>query len=122
MAIVSLICGLVLLVQMRLKPETDPLFADREQHDSEGENKFGLWSTLAWFAGLLILTSLIGFILALSIFLFSFFSIRARQSAFRTLLLSGAGIGFMCFMAWLLNRDFPPGLLQSAYSLPWPLT
>ncbi|MCH1515137.1 MAG: tripartite tricarboxylate transporter permease [Alphaproteobacteria bacterium] len=120
-AIVSLICGFVLLVQMRLKPETDPLFADRKQYDSEGENKFG-WSTLAWFAGLLMLTSLIGFILALSIFLFSFFSIRARQSAFRTLLLSGAGIGFMCFMAWLLNRDFPPGLLQSAYSLPWPLT
>jgi len=121
-AIVSLICGLVLLVQMRLKPETDPLFADREQHDSEGENKFGLWPTLAWFAGLLVLTSLMGFILALGIFLISFFAIRAGQSALRTLVLSAAGIGFMCFMAWLLNRDFPPGLLQSAYSLSWPLT
>jgi len=121
-AIVSLICGLVLLVQMRLKPETDPLFADREQHDSKGENKLGLWPTLAWFAGLLVLTSLMGFILALSIFLVSFFVIRAGQSASRTLVLSAAGIGFMCFMAWLLNRDFPPGLLQSAYSLPWPLT
>ena len=121
-AIVSLICGLVLLVQMRLKPETDPLFADREQHDSKGESKLGLWPTLAWFAGLLVLTSLMGFILALSIFLVSFFVIRAGQSASRTLVLSAAGIGFMCFMAWLLNRDFPPGLLQSAYSLPWPLT
>ena len=121
-AIVSLICGLVLLVQMRLKPETDPLFADREQHDSKGENKLGLWPTLAWFAGLLVLTSLMGFILALSIFLVSFFVIRAGQSASRTLVLSAAGIGFMCFMAWLLNRDFPPGLLQSVTSLPWPLT
>ena len=121
-AIVSLMCGLVLLVQMRLKPETDPLFADREMHDPEGENKYGLWQTLIWFAGLLVLTSLIGFILALAIFLLLFFSVRAGQSWLRTLLLSAVGIGFMCFMAWLLNRDFPPGLLQSAYTLPWPLT
>ena len=52
-SILSLICGLFLLVQMRLKPETDPLFADREQYKSEEENKFGLWPTLAWFAGCL---------------------------------------------------------------------
>ncbi len=121
-AIISLMCGLVLLVQMRLKPETDPLFADREMHDPEGENKYGLWQTLIWFAGLLVLTSLIGFILALAIFLLLFFSVRAGQSWLRTLLLSAVGIGFMCFIAWLLNRDFPPGLLQSAYTLPWPLT
>ena len=121
-AIISFMCGLVLLVQMRLKPETDPLFADREMHDPEGENKYGLWQTLIWFAGLLVLTSLIGFILALAIFLLLFFSVRAGQSWLRTLLLSAVGIGFMCFMAWLLNRDFPPGLLQSAYTLPWPLT
>ena len=121
-AIISLLCGLVLLVQMRLKPETDPLFADREMHDPEVENKYGLWQTLVWFAGLLVLTLLIGFILALAIFLLLFFSVRAGQSWLRTLLLSAVGIGFMCFMAGLLNRDFPPGLLQSAYTLPWPLT
>ena len=33
---------------------------------------------------------------------------------------AGGGIGFMCFMAWVLNRDFPPGLLQSWFTLPWP--
>ena len=121
-AIVSLSCGLVLLVQMRLKPETDPLFADREFYDPDGENRYGLWQTLAWFAGLLVLTSLVGFIIALAIFLVSFFAVRAGQSALRTAILSATGIGLMCFMAWLLNRDFPPGLLQSAYHLPWPLT
>ena len=121
-AIITLICGCVLLIQMRLKPETDPLFADREFYDPDGDNKYGLWQTLYWFAGLLILTSLTGFILALAVFLALFFYIRAGQPALKTLLLSGAGIGFMCFMAWLLNRDFPPGLLQSAYNLPWPLS
>ena len=32
-----------------------------------------------------------------------------------------AGIAFICFMAWVLNRDFPPGLLQNYSDLPWPL-
>ena len=121
-ATVSLVCGLVLLVQMRLKPETDPLFADREYHDPDGEHRYGLWQTLAWFAGLLVLTSFVGFIIALGVFLVLFFAVRAGQSGMRTALLSASGIGFMCFMAWLLNRDFPPGLLQASYNLPWPLT
>jgi hypothetical protein len=38
-----------------------------------------------------------------------------------TLLLTACGIGFMCFMAGALNRDFPPGLLQDMVNLPWPL-
>jgi hypothetical protein len=25
-------------------------------------------------------------------------------------------------MAWALNRDFPPGLLQAYSNLPWPFT
>ena len=119
-ASVTVLCGIILLVQMRLKPETDILFADRETNLSE-ENRYGLWVTLRWFAGLLILTSLLGFILALALFLFSFFRLRAGLSWVQTTLYSAAGIGFMCFMASLLNRDFPPGLLQSYVALPWPL-
>ena len=119
-ASVTVLCGIILLVQMRLKPETDILFADRETNLSE-ENRYGLWVTLRWFAGLLILTSLLGFILALALFLFSFFRLRAGLSWVQTMLYSAAGIGFMCFMASLLNRDFPPGLLQSYVTLPWPL-
>lgn len=121
-SMVCLICGFVLLIQMRLKPEADPLFADRERDiSSENHVDRGLWSTLAWFAVLLILTSLLGFIIALALFLFAFFRLRAGLSWGRTVCLSAAGIAFMCFMAWLLNRDFPPGLLQYFTDLPWPL-
>ncbi|MEO1551275.1 MAG: tripartite tricarboxylate transporter permease, partial [Pseudomonadota bacterium] len=67
---VSILGALVLLVQMMLRPETNPIFADRESTDRD-ENTHGLWPTLAWFAGLLVLTSLLGFILALAIFLFA---------------------------------------------------
>lgn len=118
----ALFCGLALLVQMHIKPETDPLFTDRER-DLSGENEtpYGLWPTLAWFAGLLLLTSLIGFILALGAFLIAFFKFRAHISWQRTLGLSASGLGFIIFLAWILNRDFPPGLLQHLTPLPWPL-
>ena len=118
----SLVCGLVLLVQMRLRPESDALFADRETSGEDTDNRFTLWPTLSWFAALLLATSLLGFILALGGFLLAFFRIRACLAWGRSVLLTAIGVAFMCFMAWLLNRDFPPGLLQHFVDLPWPLT
>ena len=118
---VSIVACLILLVQMMIKPETHALFADREVSEAE-DNAHGLWSTLAWFAGLLVLTSLVGFILALAVFLFAFIRFRAGKSVGYAAAYAAAGIAFMCLMAGTLNRDFPPGLLQSYVDLPWPLT
>ena len=110
-----------LIIRMMLKPETDTIFADRELNGEDAEATHGLWPTLAWFAALLILTSLLGFILALGVFLFSFMKVRAGVRMMYVTLYSVSGIVFMCAMAWLLNRDFPPGLLQEYTNLPWPL-
>jgi len=90
-----------------------------------GEDAFarhGLWPTMAWFASLLVLSSLIGFILALCLFLFAFMRIRAGLNHLKAAIYTASGIALMCFMAWTLNRDFPPGLLQEFVNLPWPLT
>ena len=121
-ASVSFVAGLTLLVQMMLKPESDAVFADRAAEAEEYDMRFKLWPTLGWFAGLLLATSLVGFILALAGFLVLFFHFRAQVTPFKTMLLSVSGVIFMCWMAWLLNRDFPPGLLQHYVALPWPLT
>lgn len=118
---VAIFCCVILLVQMMIRPETHALFADREATNSEN-NAFGLWATLAWFGGLLVLTALLGFILALAVFLFAFMRLRAGQSWAFSAIYTAAGISFMCAMASVLNRDFPPGLLQSYVTLPWPLT
>ena len=56
------------------------------------------------------------------IFLFSFMRIRAHLSVAFAALYTAGGIAFICAMAWLLNRDFPPGLLQEFIDLTWPLT
>ncbi|MEL6452090.1 MAG: tripartite tricarboxylate transporter permease [Pseudomonadota bacterium] len=117
---VAIVGCVILLVQMMLKPEDHPLFADREVENSEA-NKYGLWSTLAWFGGLLLLTYLLGFILALALFLFSFIYMRAGRGLGFAALYTAGGIAFICVMAGLLNRDFPEGLLQGMVYLPWPL-
>ena len=121
-ASISLIGALILLVQMMFVPETHGLFADRENSDEDQTAQYSLWPTLAWFAFLLVLTALSGFIIALTVFLASFMRYRAQLGWLMTGFYSALGIVFMLFMAWLLNRDFPPGLLQSYFDLPWPFT
>jgi hypothetical protein len=120
-ASVSLVCGLILLVQMMLSPETHTIFADRETAEEAKDNVYGLWSTLAWFAFLLVVTGLVGFIIALTIFLWSFLRVRARLTLGGATMYTAIGVAFMCLMAWSLKRDFPGGLLQNAIELPWPL-
>ena len=120
-ALVGIIGGLWLLVRMIISPETSVLFADRERQEAE-TNIHGLWPTLAWFAGLLAVTALLGFILALAVFLLAFVMMRAGKRFPQAALYAIAGIAFMCFLANLLNRDFPSGLLQHYVALPWPLT
>ncbi len=117
----SLLCCLALFILMIRRPEGDAIFADKEVAGEDADAPCGLWSTLAWFGGLIVATGLVGFILAIVVFLTAFFRFRAGAGWAGTLALSAAGIGLICIMADVLNRDFPPGLLQGVVSLPWPL-
>ena len=117
---IALVCCVLMMIKMIRAPESDPIFADRD-YGADATAGHGLWSTLAWFGGLLVMSGLFGFILALGVFLIGFFRLRAGLGWHRTILLSLLGIAFICFMAWVLNRDFPPGLLQNYLTLPWPL-
>jgi hypothetical protein len=105
---------------MMRAPETDGIFADREAGQEAADARHGLWGNLAWFAALLVLSSLLGFILALAIFLVAFMRVRAGLSWVKTVIYSACGLTFMIALAWTLNRDFPPGLLQNFVELPWP--
>jgi len=119
---VAIVACIFLLFGMMRADEASPLFADREAGGEDATAPHGLWITLAWFAMLLVLSALLGFILALGIFLVSFLRVRAGLGWGRVFLLTALGIGFMCLMAGSLNRDFPPGLLQEYVDLPWPFT
>ena len=118
---ITLVALLILLGQMILRPEGHTIFADKEAAGEDADAPYGLWGTLAWFAGLIAATYFVGFILALAGFLIVFLRVRAQASWPKSLLLTACGLALMCVMAGSLNRDFPPGLLQDAVDLPWPL-
>ena len=118
---VGLAACLLLLVQMIRQPETHAVFADREADGDDATAPHKLWPTLSWLAFLIVGSALVGFILAAVAFLLSFLRRRAGLGWVQTAVLTAAGIGFMCFLAGSLNRDFPPGLLQEFVDMPWPL-
>ncbi len=120
MSVIAFFSCAYLVFRMRYAPEGDVLFADSESLDQDQNKPTGFWPALAWFGGLIILTSLIGFIFALILFFIVFFHFRAQTSWQRGLLLNFCGVTFVLLLAHLLNRDFPPGLLQELIDLPWP--
>tara|TARA_R100000789_G_scaffold72949_3_gene68660 strand:- start:1358 stop:3340 length:1983 start_codon:yes stop_codon:yes gene_type:complete len=119
--IVTLIGGAFLLLRMSRAPASDDVFIDLEQ-GAEGQAPHGLWSTLAWFIALVVMTFAVGLIIALTVFLIAFFRVRGRFTWPRTLFASALGLAFICGLAWVLGRDLPPGYLQTLADLPWPLT
>lgn len=121
-ATVTLAACVYLLIRMRMLPEDDAVFIDLETGGPDASSPHGLWATLFWFALLLALTSLFGFIIALALFLAAFFRVRAGLSWLKALIYTAAGIALMITFAWVLGRDFPGGLLQEFYDLPWPFT
>ncbi len=107
---------------MRRAPESDPVFVDLEIGGPDARAPYGLWSTLSWFAALLALSCLCGFIIALAIFFVAFYRLRAGLGWAGTLIYSASGMAGMIAFGWILGRDFPPGLLQGYFDLPWPFT
>lgn len=119
--VVTLLACLALLGRMMRRPETDDVFIDLEAGGSDGEAPHGLWWTMSWFLGLLVLTGLFGLVIALALFFTGFFRVRAGLSWMGSVFYASLGVGFIIFLSWVLGREFPPGLLQEVTNLPWPL-
>ncbi|MGE3646042.1 MAG: tripartite tricarboxylate transporter permease [Beijerinckiaceae bacterium] len=121
-AILGLPFLLAVLWQLAFAPKAAAAVYDEEVVGEEAgdPDRYGVWSTLLWFIGLLGLSAITGFFIANVVFFFTFLRWRAKASWMVTVILTIAGNGFILFLAWLLNRDFPPGLLQSYSDLPWP--
>ncbi len=80
-----------------------------------------IWPSVGWFALLFGLCALVGFILSIAVVIPALLMARARLGLGGTLLYTVLCVGFMVGMGYMLVLDFPPGLLQSYATLPWPL-
>jgi putative tricarboxylic transport membrane protein len=122
-AVVAGAFALVLLGVLILAPAGSPSLYDHErQGDHVGTAGVGgLWGGLFWIAGLVALSSLIGFVMALTLFFLAFLRMRAGAGWVRTVILTACALGFVIGLAYMLNLNFPSGLLQDSVALPWPL-
>ena len=71
--------------------------------------------------GLVGLSALVGFLLANTIFFLSFLRYAAGCTWRMTLFLTSIATIGLIMVAKLLTLDFPQGLLQYFFELPWPL-
>lgn len=121
-AVVGLLFGLMLLVHLWRGHDDHPAFYDYEiVGDHVGKQGNGwFWVGPAWLGALVVVTALVGFYLAMILFLVAFLRIRAKASWLRTLELTAAAGGFILGLAYMLSLNFPYGWLQNHYDLPWP--
>lgn len=96
----------------------DQELAARAQGTHDGTS---IWPSVGWFVMLFGMTSLIGFILAVSIFITTFLLARTRLGLVRSLIYTALSVGFMSILGHFLTLDYPAGLLQHYIELPWPL-
>ena len=86
------------------------------EHDGKS-----VWPSVMWFAFLFGLTTLVGFILSLAVFIITFLVARTSLGWPRSLLYAAVCIAFMSTVGHFMTLDFPSGLLQRMVELPWPL-
>jgi hypothetical protein len=120
-SVIAISAMAILLVKMwMLAPTTtDSLVSDEEQVSKDPADH-GIYGTLSWFLLILIITALAGYFIALITFFVMFMRYRAGVSWRKTGVLTISAVAFILGLADILNRDFPPGLLQGLFDLPWP--
>jgi len=96
----------------------DLVISDRASGEDDSR---GIWRSAFWFVLLMAMTALLGFVLALTIFVIAFLRLRAELSIAKSLIYCAACVIFMMFLGHMLTLDFPAGLLQRMVDLPWPL-
>lgn len=121
-AVIGGLGGLVLLIKTINGSASSKVFHDEEEGRGEDSGIiYSSFATLSWLLWLLAGTAVFGFLIGLAIFLIAYFYYRANINWKQNIVLTVIGVCFVVFLASVLNRDLPPGLLQHFVDLPWPL-
>lgn len=122
-ALFTLPAALVVIVQLALAGNQHKVHWDEEVVGDQTHDplRISMWRAFSWFGILLGATALFGFVIANALFFLAFLKVRARAGWPAALTLTAAATGVIVTLAYSLNRDFPPGLLQAYTDVPWPL-
>ncbi|MGH8690340.1 MAG: tripartite tricarboxylate transporter permease, partial [Burkholderiales bacterium] len=100
-------------------PRASAVIFDTEAQARPGMASMGHY--FAWFAGLLAVSALAGFVIGLALFFAAFLHFKARAPAGRNAILTASAVVFLAAMSHIFVLDFPRGLLQELVEMPWPL-
>ncbi len=109
-ALVALPFALWLIWLFARKKTDSPALFDAEQAVDEGTFKAPWYEPVLWVGGLYVLSSLIGFVPAVMLFLISFFTVKAHTGWLKTALLTAGGVSVLLLFGYFLNLRFPEGL------------
>ncbi len=114
--------AIILLWHLWRGHEDHPAFFDFEVvGDHVGQAGTGwLWTGPLWLAGLVAGSALIGFYAAMVCFFVAFLRLRAKARWTTTAIMTGCAATFVLGLAWMLSLNFPSGLAQNLFDLPWP--
>jgi TctA family transporter len=120
-AVLTLIPLIWIGTRLVLGREPNVVFFDSEHKtvDSFPEKRSALHYIL-WLVGLLIGSALIGFVFAIAIFIFVFLRVKARTTILSSALGATAFVLLLGTLGNLLVLEYPTGLLQAYWPMPWP--
>lgn len=112
------LAGAVFVVAALRKRGASALIFDTEAAAAPGVTSPGRY--VAWLAGLLGASALLGFVIGLTLFFAAFLHVEARAPLRRNALLTVSAVAFLAAMSHIFVLDFPRGLLQGLIEMPWP--
>lgn len=121
--IIGILCTIALFFQMLRKTEgPNPARFDEELVGGEDVEKSSPESQILWFIALMAIGAVVGFFLSIGIFIAAFLKLRTRLPLHTIAIMAACGMGVLTLMGHLLHLDYPRGLLQYWFDLPWPLS
>ncbi len=120
---VALVTAGALLFQMLRRTDgPNPARFDEELLGGEDVEKASPERQILWFIVLMAIGAVVGFFLSIGIFIAAFLKLRTRLPLHTIAIMTAGGLGVLALMGHLLHLDYPRGLLQYWFDLPWPLS
>lgn len=118
---VTLLVAAALLYHMLRKTEGPNPARFDDELIGENATKAPPEHQLLWFLGLIGVGMVVGFFLAIGLFLVTFLKVRTELSNRTIAIMTACGLGVLAFVGYVLRLNYPAGVLQYWFDLPWPL-
>jgi TctA family transporter len=114
----SLAAMLGVMAMIAFSRQQHAVVFDTEAGVADGRHSIEYY--LLWLAGLMLVSAVVGFVIAIAIFFALFQWVNASAPLGRNAILTASAVLFLAAMSYVFVLDFPRGYLQEAVEMPWP--